>query len=260
MTSFLIGYPDIPFRAASMSASDTVDASYPVKNLATGGRGSMFRLSSAVTAPWVKASLPAATTASIQYFFMARANLIKAAGATRVRIQRSSDDTNWFDVIGTLSNYQTRTFTGPRSEDLLFTSSFNDEIGSYTATAYQYWRLTFNGTAQKYMFSKWYCGSWFDFGREPELPLTKYRVYGSNSERESKRIFKIRWRGIDDATRNLFFDKIARYADFNPVVLYDSGDYCLDGIRTFHAWLDSYSIRTITYNSNEITADFVEAL
>jgi hypothetical protein len=259
MTNLLIGYPDIPLRG-TVTASATEDSSYPVANLITGSRGNMFQFNATVTAPWIKSDMGASATASMQYFFIARANLLKAGGATQLTLQSSTNDSVWTDRIGAAASFQTRTFTGPRSEDLLFTSSFNDDEGGYSSSAFRYWRILGATTASKFMFSKWYCGNWFDFGREPAYPAEQTRGALHSNQREPSYIFDLTWVGISNSLKESFIDTIVKYKDISPVVLYDAADYVLNAHKTLHAWVREVDITVDVYNQHTIRARFEEAL
>jgi hypothetical protein len=260
VTNFLIGYPDIPLRSTAFTASAAEDPSYPLKNLITGGRGRMFQFNAAQTSYWIKADMGASATASMQFFFLARANMLKKAGVTQCILQSSPNDAAWTNRIGTAANFQSKTFTGPRSEDLLFTQTFNDDAANYTSSAIRYWRITGLTASSKMMFSKFYLGNWFDFGKEPVVPIVQRRQGYEFKNREARHIFKMSWQGIDDATRQSFNEKILRYKDINPVILYDTADLILNDMRTLHAWITDCKVRPITYNRNDISVTFEEAI
>lgn len=259
MTSFLIGYPDIPLQATAFTTSATEDASFPATNLITGRRGSYFQFNAVQTSYWIKADLGASVTASMQYFFLARAKLWKLAGVTQCILQSSPNDSAWTNRIGTSAAFSTRTYTGPRSEDLLFTSTFNDDAANYSASAFRYWRITGVNTSSKLPLSKWYCGNWFDFGREPLYPAEQSRT-GEKNQREAAYVFDVTWVGITDTLATSFREKIERYKDISPVVLYDSADCVINGHKTLHAWVREVEIFPDVYNQNTVRVRFEEAL
>lgn len=259
MTSnLLIGYSDIP-RTSTITLSDTQDSNYPSTNLVMGGRGLLFRYNAAVTSAWIKCDA-GASGASMSYFALCRANLLKTEGVTKAVMASSPNDAAWTDRIGTSAAFQTRTFTGPRSTDLLFTSTFNDQVGAYTASAIRYWRLTMDGTSGKRHFSKLFLGSWFDMGREPIYPAEHSRAAIVMNGREAPCTFSLSWQGITNTSLNSFIDKIVKYKDIAPVFLYDTNGYVLNGWTTFHAWVKNVSIQSNIYNQNSLTVVFEEAI
>lgn len=147
------------------------------------------------------------------------------------------------------------TLYGPRGEDWI--SSFS------TTTAYRYWYGVYapnTSSGSKFPHSKLHFGSWFDFGREPLYPMLQKREAYSSGSREARYIFECEWQGITDAIAEDFIDKIVKYKDVSPVVLYDAGDYCLNDMRSMHAWLTRVELDKAHHNSNTIRCTFEEAL
>lgn len=146
------------------------------------------------------------------------------------------------------------TLYGPRAED--YVSSFS------ASTAYRYWWAQYgaSGSGSKYPHSKLHFGSWFDFGREPIYPMLQKREAYSSGSREARYIFECEWQGITDSVMEDFIDKIVKYKDVSPVILYDASDYCLNDMRQMHAWLTSAEFDKTSHNSNTIRCVFEEAL
>jgi hypothetical protein len=69
----------------------------------------------------IKFDLGASVTKALSYAFIARANILKSQGATEALIESSPDNAAWTSRIGTTANFQSKTFSGPRSEDLMTT-------------------------------------------------------------------------------------------------------------------------------------------
>lgn len=148
--------------------------------------------------------------------------------------------------------FDTATLRGPRSEDYI--SAFS------ASTAYRYWWLQYGASAaSKYPRSKDYFGSWFDFGREPIYPAEQSRT-GERWQREAAYEFTLTWVGISNTLAASFNDLIVKYKDISPVVLYDAGDYVLNGHRTLHAWVRDVTITPDAFNQNTIRVVFEEAL
>lgn len=263
MTNLLIGYPSIPLAGTVTLVSGSEDSSYPLANITTGSRAKFFRMSSASNLIEIRVDLGASLTRSVDYCFIARASLLKSKGATRALLKGSAADAGYTNIIGTSAALQTRTFTGPKAEDLLFASGYNDQIGgSFPSTAYRYWRFEFGDsvTTGKWDFSKLYFGQFFNMGRDPVYPVTVTRQKTKAGERWPRYRFKLQWQGITDSTRNSFISNILNYKDVSPFVLYDTSDVVLMGLKTLHCSIISADIRPEKKDVNAITVTFEEVI
>jgi hypothetical protein len=250
-SNLLIGYSSTALDATLTLVSGSADSSYPLANIALGDRGKIFRLSAAANEVEIKMDLGASATATTSYLFVARANLLKAQGATKLTLRSSADDVTYTDIIGTNSGLQTRTFTGPASEDLVFTATLNDQIASsLPSTARRYWRLKFGDSvvSKAWNFSKVFCGEWFDMGRDPVAPLTMKRERDSDSARRARYELTLEYQGVTDAKVEEFMTRVWQRKDVAPVVLYDSGNVLLYGMRTLHCGISSVE-RTRTHKN-----------
>lgn len=91
MTSFLIGYPDIPQAATTITKSHTEDSSFPQVNTISGGRGLWHQVSTATADDtYVEYDLGAATTKSSAYLAIQRANLARKRYANKIKLTGSS--------------------------------------------------------------------------------------------------------------------------------------------------------------------------
>lgn len=263
MTNLLIGYPSIPLAGTVTLVSGSADAAFPLANITTGSRANFFRMSAASNLIEIRVDLGASLTRAVDYCFIARANLMKSKGATRALLKGSAADAGYTNIIGSSAALQTRTFTGPRAEDLFFASGFNDQIGgSFPSTAYRYWRFEFGDsvTTGKWDFSKLFFGQLFDFGREPVHPVVVQRAKDKDWERQARYRVKLKWEGVTDTLRNSFISNVLNYRDVSPVVLYDAADYILMGLRTLHCVIIGAEIDVVGKNNSSITVTFDECI
>lgn len=264
-TNLLIGYPDIPFRASAPTVGVGVaDTIYPVANIITGPRSQHFTITTAAGIIDITHDLGASLTAPVEYYFIARANTLKAQGATQLLLKSSPDNVTYTSRIGTTAALQTRTFTGPRGEDLMFASGLNDDVlGSLPTSSIRYWKQ-FIGVAsptKKWQFSKSYFGTFFDFGRDPEAPtLSTSADTKDDQNRDPRQLITLTWRGVTNTIRNSFVSTLYRYREVSPVVLYDKGDIVFHGYKTLHARIKSATITPDNTQANDITVTFEELI
>ena len=169
-TNLLIGRPYIG-RNATLTGSVSADSSYPFSNIVMGGRQDRAKFGSAATQPYITHDLGASLTSAVEFLYIGQATLLTARGANNVVLRSSSDNVTYTDRLGTSTALSTRTFSGPRSEDLLFTTAFNNDIGTTSASAYRYWRLQVgnSGSSKTWEIGKAFFGPWFDMGRDPSF-------------------------------------------------------------------------------------------
>ena len=268
MTSnLLIGYPSVQFNASSVyypsSPSFGTDSTdYPAANAGVGSRNDYVKSGTAVTHGIVRWDMGASSTVAMEYAFVAGANLIKALGATRLDFW-SYDGVTETIRLGSPTNLQTRTFTGPRSEDLLFATGFNDEVvGTLPTTAYRYWNMHIEGpTAVKWVFRKCYIGLFFDMGHDPIIKDFKLTSDVRNQwNREPRMSFTLKWKGVTETIRTSFISSIYRYRDVMGLVLYDTGNYIFNGAKTMHCSLVSATFSNRTVATCDIECNFEELI
>jgi hypothetical protein len=262
-TNLLIGYPDIPFRASAPTlVSGTEDSTLPATNAISGGRAQCFTLSSAAGVTDFKCDLGAATTAAINFLYVARGLVLKKQGSTAALLSSSTDDITYTPRIGTTSALQTRTFTGPQGDDLFFASGFNDDVaGTLPTSAFRYWRFRYgvSSPTKKWFFSKLYFGTLFDMGRDPVIESMNLSCsVRENGNREPRMNFTLKWEGITNTIRNSFISNIYRWREVNPVVLYDTNNYIFNGAKTIHCSILKAEISNRTAASSDLTAEFEE--
>ena len=168
MTSFLIGYPDIP-KDSETTASEDYDQDFPIYNLITGHKyqHSIFKTATGTTKT-ITYDLGAGNERGAEYVYIARADLLQNAGlCTTFKLQRSSDGSSWSDVVSQASfNSQT-----------LYGAKLDDWFSTFAATSnYRYWRTSYTVSgSSKIPHSKLYLGSWLDLEQEPmKYDIRKY--------------------------------------------------------------------------------------
>lgn len=247
MTNFLIGYPDIPFRATTQTPSGTAATGYGPTNLVTGSRQLYSKLDTATTATqtWLY-NLGSGVTASANYFAICRAKLLKGGGAVGVGLTYTGASSSVHSATVNFSS-----LLGPQADDYFTT---------FTATAAaQEWQVSISAsTSNKFAHSKHYFGTLFDFGREPSYGLTSVRKALTKNSRFPAHTYKLEWEGISDTIANSFNSTILNKADINPVLLYDASNLVLHGFTVLHAIVRDAEIRPTAVNTNTITATFEE--
>lgn len=264
MTGLLIGYPDVQFNALSASwITGTEDSEYPLANATSGSRSEFVRSASTVGTAEIQFDLGAAATASAEYLFVAGANLSKSLGAQRMLLN-GWNGVSATSICGLDTTLQSAgIFSGPRSEDFLSASSFNDSLGGTIPSAnYRYFRVRIgNGsTNEKWAFRKLMLGRFLDFGRDPLYPLPHEIQVLRSSWRAPRYKFTLNWKGITDAQRIDFMDKIVSRMDYQSLVLFDKDNLILNGFRTLHCALIGYEFNTTYPNNNSLEAEFEEVL
>lgn len=232
-TSLLISYPDIPLSALNYpTTSQTYDADYSVESLTCGERHTWSKLSSTQTSVTMSYDLGSATTKAVDHFILGNAKVLYSNGVTQATLQGSTDNSSWVNQLGTASAFQTRTFSGTNSKDLIFTAAFNDQYAG-TLIAYRYWKVTLaGGSAHKFQLDKMYFGTFFDMGCEPAQPIFQYaeRQYDAwthdrgqvmmTKGRYPNLTFTIDWEGVTDAKAKSFSETILSNPLRHNVFLY----------------------------------------
>lgn len=148
MTSnLLIAYPSVLRKAISITGTADYQANRPLKNIVTGGRSATARVSPPDFGPVITITMDANNKQAIEYMIVAKAHLLKKMNATKfyVKISNPMSEVN---AIGTLTGFQSRTFLGPKSEDLIFTSEINNQISNiFPTTAAQTFRVFYGSDA-----------------------------------------------------------------------------------------------------------------
>lgn len=266
MTYFQIGFPDVNGRAQAITPSDAYDSDYPQYNLLSKERYQVAKLASAVAVGthYVEYDLGSGVTSSCDFLYIARADLLKAALVTQVRLYGSNGA---YSAVYTDAGFASATLYGPRSQDYIATFA--------TTTAYRKWKCdyTYSGSTVLPRSKEWY-GTMFDMGKSPIqvevedvgnsgglFTASSGAEYFTRTEEPAYR-FHATWHGVTDAKIIYFFDNILKYQSTRPVFLYTSG---------YHNLLDEKRLvmcrivgeprsRKVKNDWNEIEVSFEEIL
>lgn len=245
-SSFLIFHPDVPSSALNITSLATpsgnplyFDDDYPLVSSFYGetynhAKFDVTRLTAGTTGFTATFDLGTGNSRTIDHLVIGGVKSLLTANVSGVYVQGSSNGTFWFNLIGTTSNFQNRTRSGPYSDDIVFTASFNDQIGA-AAGAYRYFRFVVSGaTANTALaFRKLYFGAGFDMGKEPD----NYNMEVSTEDDADtwkyprghvimskafypRHTFTVEWDGVSDAKANEFATKILGDPYRSTVYLY----------------------------------------
>lgn len=274
MSSFLISYPDIPATALVVSPTQTWDSTYSLQecNLWYGERHDWARLASATTGISITFDLGVSTTKAVDHFILGGVQLLRSNGVTEARLQGSADASSWANQLGTSSNFQTRTLSGPNGHDVVFTQAFNDTIAA-SLTSYRYWRFFLSGGSHKFPLSKAYFGTFFNMGKEPDYfevtivdddvdpwRYPRGHVMMTKSTHPRHQIL-VEWDGVTDAKATEFNTKILSNPTKRHVFLYTATYHdVLFGNRSLHAKVlsEECSISKVKQDWNNVSAVFTE--
>ena len=245
-SSFLIFHPDVPSSALNVASIATpsnaalyFDDDYALVSSFYGetynhAKLDSTRLTAGTTGFEVTFDLGTGNSRIVDHLVIGGAKSLLAAGASGVYVQGSNDNAAWTSIIGTTASFQGRTTSGPYSDDIVFTASFNDQILG-TPTAYRYFKFVVSGaTANTALaFRKLYFGTAFDIGKEPD----NYNMNVSTEDDADtwkyprghiimskafypRHTFTVEWDGITDAKANEFATKILGDPYRSTVYLY----------------------------------------
>jgi hypothetical protein len=251
MTNFLIGYSDLGFNSTTVTAP-TIDIGQ-ARNFYAGSRGEFCRRASAATSSaWVWEH-PAPLM--LDFLYLARADLIRRADSSGSTWTLEADDDGSFSAPDLdAATWELTDLLGPRSEDLL--------VEPKGIPAHLFFRLTIDTTESfKHIFTKMIAGSWLDLGREPLYPARVKRETTVPMPRAVPWSFDLEWRGITDAALSSLSDRVLKYRDVNPVILYDAADLVFAGsIKVVHAFVTDVQITPEWPGVNSVSLTFTEAI
>ncbi len=246
-TNLLIGYPQIILDApATVSANGMT----PAYNLTAGSRSDYAQSPSAVTSSTITYDLGTAATRAIDFFYVAKAGVLKAQGSRRIGLEGSTDNVSYSPIAFNSSGFQSVTLYGPDSDDLIFTS----ELAGYTSgalpdsTSYRYYRVHFAGSgscpSKRYAASKVIFGQWFNFGRDPEW--SGFDVAETNWGARPPYRFQFTWQGITPAVKNSAESLLFSRRE-DGLILYTRNYHApLLDYRAIHAYIKDYTMSPIS--------------
>lgn len=242
MTNLLIGTPAYSDDDAitSVTSSGTFSTVQALHKLLSGGRARLARLSTAADSFTVTVNIGTAASRTIDFFYVARANILKAQLATRLKIAGGTTG----DIAGVSTTLQSLTLYGRNSEDAIFTSELaNSAVGSLSNTATNSSYIITIGQSgvdpsTKWALSKIMFGQWFDMGRDPEN--RSFAEVHRPGQRSSHTVFTFIWRGITKATKDAAIAQLVNTRE-KGCILYtrDYHPVLLDR-RVVHAFIDDY--------------------
>lgn len=235
-SSFLIMRPDVPAEALTVSSTETFEEDRPLAASFYGTGYIHARIAEAKTSVQMTFDLGTGYSRTVDHFIIGGVRSLVSGGTNTAILAGSNNGSTWVNQLGTSTAFLTRTLNGPYKDDLIFTSSYNDDIAG-TLAAYRYFRVTISktsGTAQ-FAFRKLYFGTSFDMGKEPDnynLEVITERdsdtwVYPRGHPIMSKAFYPkhrvtVEWDGVSDAKANDFMDKILNDPYRSTVYLYTS--------------------------------------
>lgn len=155
----------------------------------------------------------------------------------------------------TVSNvaFSSATLYGPRSEDYITTFS--------TTSAYANWWVQMsNDATAKYRHSKQFFGTWFDMGRDPEKGAAIQRAQTVSNPRDLPYRFPLTWKGVTPTVVNSLVDKILKYRDVCPVIVYDAADVFLNDHRLLYCQIVGSQITPNSAAAYDVRLDFQEVI
>ncbi len=231
-SSFLISYPDVPAQSMYYSSTRGFNEDYPVENTFYGQRPNFAQLDTAFTGVTIYYDLGTGNSRTVDHFILGNVYGAWVNGMTSALLKGSSDNSTFNNQLGTTASFQTRTFSGPNSRDVIFTPTFNDDTAG-SITAYRYFSVTFGGanagvptfSNQTFPVSKIYFGAFFDMGKEPDYftveavsdDVDTWRYPRGNimmtSSSNARHRIVVEWDCVTDAKVQEFQSKIL----YNPV-------------------------------------------
>lgn len=245
-SSFLILHPDVPSLALNVTSTANPSSSalyfdddYPLASSFYGqtyahAKLDSTRLPSGTTGFSITFDLGTGNSRTVDHLVIGGIKSLIAANVSGAYVQGSNDNSTWTNIIGTTANFQNRTRSGPYSDDVVFTRTFNDQIAGATV-AYRYFRFIVSGaTANTALaFRKLYFGAAFDIGQEPSTYEMEVLTEGDADTWKyprgqvimskafyPKHRFTVEYDGITDAKANEFMSKILGDPYRSTVYLY----------------------------------------
>lgn len=268
-TNVLLGYPQITVDATAIAASSTFNTLRPKENAIYGSRAELAQLNAADTTINIRFDLGSSQTKTIDFLYVARANLLKARGATRLLLEGSTNGVAYTDICGVDGGFQSLTLYGPRSEDAIFTGALgNSTDGTLPASpTYRYWKFWGAAAAdpsEKYLFSKVMFGSFFDFGRDPLFDRQIDPIIKPWARRTPLK-FTLRWKGITAAKKDSFVDTFIADSQLSKVergvFLYtDTSHELLLNYRVVHCIITGYDPTPAAEGYFDLTVNFEEMI
>lgn len=253
-TNLLIGYAEIPALATSSSINNPSSTLYPYVNLFGGNKTDLHYLETATSGDTrISLALPSGTTKACDFVYIGRANLLQQASVGTITIKaNSANDYATATTIHTISSFGSQTLYGPNDDDY---------IAHITpSAAYRYWFINYNASsASKIPHAKFFFGSSFDPGLDPNAPATITRIKQGGSQRRPTYSFEFTWNGMAYAKAVQMYLKFYRTRRYTPVIISTSSWHdILMGNRVVYCKLTEMNIPPRVTDYCDVTATFEE--
>ena len=253
-TNLLIGYAEIPALATSSSINNPSSTLYPYVNLFGGNKTDLHYLETATSGDTrISLALPSGTTKACDFVYIGRANLLQQASVGTITIKaNSANDYATATTIHTISSFGSQTLYGPNDDDY---------IAHITpSAAYRYWFINYNASsASKIPHAKFFFGSSFDPGLDPNAPATITRIKQGGSQRRPTYSFEFTWNGMAYAKAVQMYLKFYRTRRYTPVTISTSSWHdILMGNRVIYCRLTEMNIPPRVTDYCDVTATFEE--
>lgn len=262
-TNLLIAFPDIPVSALTVTAAGDGRNGKPYSNLFWGKRSQGFIKDGSATSWSLVFDLGTGNTKAVDHIIIARADEL-SVDITDVDIDSSPDGSAWTERYAD-SSFSSATLRGPDSED------YAEEITE--TSAFRYWRVRYNGSADLFQHSKLYFGTFFDIGKEPESFRYRYnssshnylssdgtRYYSSN---DGERLaFDFVWTGLSNDITESFIERLLDRRKRYCFLYAKSDERILAGNKVLHCEVDQNSVtfEKVYHDYNMVSASFVQML
>jgi len=263
-TNLLIGYPQITTGATTLTPSSAFNTLYPETNLVYGSRSDLGQVNAANTVLDLLFDAGSASARTIDFFYIAKANIFKAQGSKRAGLTGSIDNVSYSNIAMNAAGFQSVTLYGPDSQDLIFTAELPGYLtGSLpSSTSYRYYKAHLAGSgscpSKRYACSKIMFGQWFDFGRDPEWSGISYAE--NKTGHRFPLVFEFIWKGITPTIKNSAEDNLFISKE-RGVILYTQNYHApLLDYRVVHCYIKSYNITPLTDGAWDISITFEEMI
>lgn len=253
-TNLLIGYPEIPKEATASSINNASSSMYPYTNLFGGNKTDLHYLDTAASGDTrITVELPSGTTKACDFIYIGRASLLQQSSVDTITLKAgASNNYATATTVRTLSSFGSQTLYGPNDDDYIQTFA--------ASSAYRYWFINYNATsASKIPHAKFFFGSAFDPGLDPNAPATITRIKQGGAQLRSTMSFEFTWNGMSYSKAVQMYLKLYRTRRYLPLVIFTSSWHdILMGHRVIYCRLTSMSIPPRVTDYCDVTATFEE--
>lgn len=255
-TNLSIGFADIPLASVSSSINNPSSSLYPYTNLFGGNKTDLHYLATATSGDTrISLALPSGETKACDFIYIGRANLLQQASVGTITIKaNSTNDYATATTVRTISSFTSQTLYGPNEDDFIdfFTPS----------SAFRYWFINYNATsASKIPHAKFFFGTTFDIGLDPNAPATITRIKQGGAQMNPTYSFKFSWNGVQYSKAVQLYLEFYRTRRHRPIIIFTrSWHDILMGNRVLFCRLISMSIPPRVTDYCDVTAEFEEII